>query len=129
MSDRAVSRFDLVVPGEPVPNARARRGAHGFYTPKRTSEYRERVQAAWLLAGRPSLGSQAFAVSAQFYRFSRRAADLDNLVKGVLDALNGLAFVDDAQLVCLAGVHKLSCARGDDRTELSLWVAESERSR
>ena len=39
--------------------------------------------------------------------------DVDNLVKSVLDALNGLAFQDDAQIVQLGMVQKLICA-GDE---------------
>jgi crossover junction endodeoxyribonuclease RusA len=118
-----VDRFELTVPGEPVPNARARAGAHGHYTPRRTVEYRERVQATWMVAGRPSLGDAPFVLSASFYRSSRRECDLDNLVKGVLDALNGLAWADDRQLVCLSGVHKFTVAAVEARTELGVWVS------
>jgi Holliday junction resolvase RusA-like endonuclease len=121
----AVDNFTLVVPGEPVPNARARRGAQGsFYTPRRTSEHRERIKAEWLLAGRPSLGDAPFAMSASFFRSSRRAADLDNLVKALLDALNGLAWDDDAQLIALSGVHKLEAPQSEARTVIKAWSAE-----
>jgi Holliday junction resolvase RusA-like endonuclease len=115
-------RFDLVVPGEPVPNARARQGRDGrFYTPAPTGEYRERVRQAWMLAGRPWLGCQPIAVSATFHRASRRAADLDNLLKGILDALNGLAWGDDAQVVCFAGVHMRAADEHGPRAFLSAW--------
>ena len=39
--------------------------------------------------------------------------DVDNLIKAVLDALNGLAFQDDKQVVQLGMVQKLICA-GDE---------------
>ena len=117
-------RFDLVVPGEPVPNARARQGrAGGFYTPADTREYRERVRQAWLLAGRPCLGDEPIAISATFHRASRRAADLDNLLKGLLDALTGCAWDDDAQVVCFAGVHRCEADEDGPRTVLAAWVA------
>ena len=119
-----VDRFALVVVGEPVPSARAGRNGHRSFLPARNAEYRSRIQAAWMMSGRPSIGDRRFALSASFYRSSPRAVDLDNLVKALLDALNGLAWVDDARLVCLSGVHKLSCAKGDDLTRLSVWVAQ-----
>lgn len=119
-----VERFTLLVPGPPVPLERARSGAHGHhYLPRRSVEFRERVQGCWLAAGRPSLGSQPFSLSVMFHRSSKRGADLDNMVKAICDSLNGLAFADDSQLVCISGAHKVACARGADRSELSLWVA------
>ena len=125
MSASTTDRFELSIPGTPIPTARARRGRSGWYTPETTLEYRDRVQTAWMLAGRPSLGSASFALSAQFYRASRRPADIDNLLKGLIDALNGLAWGDDSQLVCLAGVHKLACGPGEDHTNLAVWVSRS----
>lgn len=47
-------------------------------------------------------------------------ADLDNLVKLVLDALNGLAWEDDRQVVTLRA-HVL---RGSDRAETVIKVEE-----
>ena len=32
---------------------------------------------------------------------TRRYGDIDNLMKGVMDALNGIVFVDDAQVIKL----------------------------
>lgn len=117
-----VDRFELTVAGEPIPNARARRGQGGhFYTPERTIEYRARVQAAWMAAGRPTIGTSRFVISALFYRSSARAADLDNLLKSVTDALNGLAWQDDRQLVCISGAHKLTAPKPEARTVLTVW--------
>jgi len=118
-----VDRLELVIPGEPIPNARARRGRSGWYTPAATTEYRERVRQTWMIAGRPSLGALPFAVSAQFYRAGRRVADLDNLLKSVLDALNGLAWADDAQAVCFAGIHRLEADEQGPRTVLTAWCS------
>jgi crossover junction endodeoxyribonuclease RusA len=117
----------LTIAGEPVPNGRARKGRNGYYTPSDTREYRERVRQAWLLAGRPCLGSEPIAVSATFHRASRRVADLDNLLKGLLDALNGLAWDDDAQVVSFAGVHRCDADEDGPRTVLAAWrVAQTE---
>lgn len=55
---------------------------------------------------------------------ARANADLDNMVKSCLDALNGLAFADDRQLVCLSGCHKLPADADGPRAEIELWTAE-----
>ena len=112
----------LTIPGKPVPLQRSRTAKGRHYLPRRSGAHRQLVQAEWLAAGRPSLGDSPFVLSARFYG-AHAFADLDNLVKAVLDALNGLAFTDDRQLTCLAGVHKLPRDAGGDRTELDLWKA------
>lgn len=113
----------LTVPGRPVPLGRARTAGRRHYLPARSRRFREVVETTWLAAGRPSLGAATFALSARFYG-AHPNADLDNLLKAILDALNGLAFVDDRQLVCLAGVHKFAADARGARTELDLWIAE-----
>jgi Holliday junction resolvase RusA-like endonuclease len=116
------ARIQITVPGIPVPLARHRAGRHGTYLPKRSRVYRELVQAEWLAAGRPSLGAAPFAMSARFFGVNPRS-DLDSLVGAVFDALSGLAFADDSQLVCLSGCHKLPADADGARTELELWRA------
>ncbi len=106
--------------GRPVPLARSRNGRGGHYLPGASCEYRDLVQAEWMTAGRPTLGAEPFSLSARFYG-ARRNADLDNLVKAILDALNGLAYRDDSQLVCIAGAHKLPVDPEGPRVELELW--------
>jgi hypothetical protein len=47
-------------------------------------------------------------------------------VKGLLDSLSGLAFTDDKQATCLAGVHKRWAAPGEGaRSELVIWRVRS----
>lgn len=140
-----MERFELVVPGEAVPNERARRGAGGrWYTPSATLEYRKRVQAAWLQAGRPSLRAAPVTVSASFYvsrppshfgtgrnstliRGAHAAklppGDVDNYLKGVLDALNTRAWGDDNQVVTLSGVSKFWADADGPRTVIRAWRA------
>ena len=83
--------------------SRTSRGRH--YLPRRSRVYRELVQASWMAAGRPYMGAVPFTLSARFYG-ARANADLDNLCKAILDALNCLAYDDDRQLVCIAGAQK-----------------------
>jgi hypothetical protein len=96
--------ISLVIPGKPVPLDR------------------ELVQSEWMAAGRPSLGSAPFTLSARFYG-ARADSDIGNLVKAVLDALNSLAFADGSQCVCLSGCHKLPIDTDGARAVIELWSA------
>jgi Holliday junction resolvase RusA-like endonuclease len=141
-----MSRTVITVPGNPMPTERARRGARGrWYTPGRTAEYRERVQQAWLLAHAQSFEDAPLSVSAQFYiarpkthyGTGRNAhkikpsatrilppGDVDNYLKGLLDALQGLAFNNDRQIVCLSGVNKhWATSSIGPHTTIDLWEA------
>jgi Holliday junction resolvase RusA-like endonuclease len=112
--------MSIVILGKPVPLQRSRTSKGRHYLPARSKAYRELVQASWLEAGRPSLGTAPFAAAMCFYGANARA-DLDNLVKAVLDALNTLAYTDDSQLACLAGCHKLPVDERGARAEIDLW--------
>jgi Holliday junction resolvase RusA-like endonuclease len=134
----------LTVPGAPVPLERARVGNGRHYLPPRSVEYRERVQTAWMQADRPNLGDVPLTVSARFY-IARPAShhgtgrnadtlkataiatippgDIDNYCKAVLDNLSTLAFTDDRQVVCLAGIHKTWAPQDQARTVIDLWAA------
>lgn len=72
-------------------------------------------------AGRPSLGAELVTLSARFYRSDKRRLDLDNLLKGLLDALKGCLFEDDSQVIRFADVslHRSP----DERTEVKVWRA------
>lgn len=87
---------------DPIPLSRPRFSKGRAYLPERSRKYREAVQSV----ARQVLTSQDFSfkeeISCQlkFYRrfkpTSRRFGDLDNLIKAVLDSLQGLLFDDDA---------------------------------
>lgn len=108
----------LTVPGRPVPKARPRVGAGGrVYTPRATREYEERAAWAARAAGmRPLAG--LVAVRAVFY-LSRRAGDLDNYVKALLDGLKGAAYGDDSQVAALEA-RIISCPPGEERAEVEV---------
>lgn len=116
----------LVISGRPVPLQRSRTRSGRHYLPARSRAYRELLQASWLAAGRPCMGAAPFALSVRFYG-ARANADLDNLLKSVLDALSGLAYDDDRQLVCIAGAHKLPVDERGPRAEVDLWQAGPDR--
>lgn len=137
----------VVVPGNPVPWARARRNGKRYFTDPTVAGHAEQVRNAWITAGRPHIpAGVACSLSARFHlarpadhwgtgrnigqlRPSAPSApvgrpDVDNYVKLVADALNGHWWADDSQIVCLAGVHKLYVLPGEEpHTVLEAWPA------
>lgn len=135
----------VVVPGNPVPWARARRKGKRYFTAPEVAAHATVVRQAWMAAGRPHLPQGvACTLSARFHLArpedhwgtGRNAGqlrpsappdpigrpDIDNYVKLVADALNGHWWHDDSQIVCLAGVHKLYVAPGEQpRTVIDAW--------
>lgn len=58
-----------------------------------------------------------------FFRPDRQRIDVDNLLKHVCDAANGVLWVDDTQCTAIAGVIGLD--RDDPRTVIAVGVHES----
>jgi Holliday junction resolvase RusA-like endonuclease len=86
------------VPVEPVPKARPRYGLRGrMYTPRRTAVFEKMVAvyalSACLREGKGVLTEPVWV--AIVARGLRRNADLDNVIKSVLDAMRGIVYVDD----------------------------------
>lgn len=114
---------------EPTPKGRPRLGRYGnTYTPAKTKAAEEAIQWAW--HGKPMEGP--LRVSLRFYfkrpknclaTFKPTRPDIDNLVKLVCDALNGLAWKDDGQIVLLEA-YKLYVSCGEPRIELSIKELE-----
>lgn len=92
--------YMLSVPGEPVPKGRPRvYNGHGI-TPKRTLEAENNIRRRWISQYpnmQPLTGD--IHISIDFYMPDRHVKDWDNLAKLVTDALNGIAYADDRQIV------------------------------
>jgi crossover junction endodeoxyribonuclease RusA len=115
-----VIRF--TVNGNPVPKKRPRKGRGGhFYTPGATREWEEAVGWAYKEAGGQMLEGD-IAVSCWFFRGDRRRADIDNLLKSVLDGLNGVAFEDDDRVVHMSAWKDYDAE--NPRAEVELEVME-----
>lgn len=100
--------IDVVVEGRPVPKERPRVARGRAYTPKATAAYEDTV--AWTVKGKyPGLkvdpdGEWRLAVT--FMLGDRRRRDLDNLVKAVMDGLNGIVWQDDSQVVTIRAAKR-----------------------
>lgn len=104
-------QVSFTVIGPPQPKQRARRGKDGdWYTPKRTVRYERAVRGAALGHFRrswPLDGNYRVSVAAFMPDEIRR--DADNVLKSVKDALNGIAWHDDSQVI------EATCSKALDR--------------
>lgn len=84
-----------------------------YYASQQNLAYQLREQ----MNGRPPLVGQV-GFSVVFTR-TKRLADLDNLIKAVSDAANGIAWADDRQVRCIEA-HLQS--GNEDVTTLKVWT-------
>jgi len=90
--------YKVVVKGKPVAKQRPRLVGTRVYTPKETHDYEALVRTAARRAGvKAIVGSVSLSVS--FYMPTKHHVDVDNLLKSVMDGLNGVAYEDDTQVV------------------------------
>jgi crossover junction endodeoxyribonuclease RusA len=111
------TRFSLTIPGNPIPKARPRVVDGRAFTPSRTKEYealvREYARVAW---GNREPWAGPVALTMLFFRATAHRADLDNLVKAVTDALQGVVYDNDAQVAILHAERYID--RDDPRVEI-----------
>lgn len=117
----------IIIDLPPVPKARPRMSNGHAYTPERTRQYENAVK----LIARTQIkrvSSGAIRLSIHFYLLRPKSAknanlrplkrpDIDNLAKAILDALNGIAYEDDKQIVEL---HLYKDYSERPRTEIEL---------
>lgn len=116
----------FTVPGAPVVWKRARRNGRRYFTDPKQAEYQERVRAAYrdnafgiwgpetalrvrlvfYLQIPPSWSRAKWesACSGELLPIGRRSGDVDNYTKAVADALNGVAYTDDAQIAVFTAI-------------------------
>jgi crossover junction endodeoxyribonuclease RusA len=93
----------IELPGEPRSKERPRLGKYGnVYTPVATAGYERSLGWAAKIAmqGRKPLEGP-LRVTVTAFVGGRRRVDIDNVAKCALDSLNGIAYLDDAQVVDL----------------------------
>lgn len=144
-----MSGIHFTVPGPPVPKARARThtNAHGYtsaYTPEKTVEATAEVAknahykaSLPLLVGPVALVVDCYlpvprswpayrhkgAVEGKERPYGGQTGDVDNYLKLVADAINGIGWIDDCQVV-EATVRKFYSDR--PRTEITVAPTEED---
>jgi crossover junction endodeoxyribonuclease RusA len=72
---------------------------HGnTYTPAATRAYEQHVKWSALEAGIEKIDGPV-SMTLEIFWPDRRRRDLDNAAKAITDALNGIAYIDDSQIV------------------------------
>jgi crossover junction endodeoxyribonuclease RusA len=111
-------KHSFVVYGNPVPKGRPRLGRYGnVYTPRRTKTWETIVGWAYREGNGPFFTGD-LSISYRFYMQDRKRVDHDNLEKAVTDALNGIAYEDDSQIVHWEGWKLID--RGNPRVEVEI---------
>lgn len=114
-------KYGITIQGEPVPKGRPRLGKGKTYTPEKTRQYENMVKLIYMhkhgatieqLAGEqlrmtiraffgiPKSKSKKLKQSMELNETRPiKRPDVDNIIKVVADALNGIAYADDSQIV------------------------------
>lgn len=117
--------IEFTVEGRPVGKQRPRltsyNGETFVYTPKKTEDYEQLIA---LMALRARNAVQIFAPLADKVRVSMKwfsgpkgkQPDIDNVIKSVLDGMNGVIYIDDRQ------VSAIDCTKYITKFNEHLWV-------
>lgn len=132
----------FTVPETPIAKARPRVTRHGTYTPKKTKDYEQLVQICCRnkykdkpLEGPIRIDINLFMLipkRTSKVRIRRKISkeilptkqpDWDNMAKSITDALNGLAYKDDKQIV---EAHIYKYFSDDPRAEVEISQIDKE---
>jgi len=135
--------IDFIIKGNPKSKGRpvfsTKGGKIRAYTSKKTSSFENLVKLrAQKVIEKPF--KKGVGLSIKFYLsrpkrliwktkpmpliFCYRRPDIDNLVKAIVDGLNGIAFKDDAQIVKLYCEKYYHSGDGSPQTTISIWEEE-----
>lgn len=120
--------IDLVIHGKPVGKARPRFSRRGnkvvTFTPRETQIYEQNIKALAQVAmlGKAMLEGPVKVTITAYFSHKKKTGwhisrpDIDNVVKAVLDGLNGVVFTDDAVVAQLVA----SKHYGEERVEVQI---------
>ena len=124
----------FIVEGKPTGKGRPRFGRYGTYTPQKTVNYENLVKFSYLQVTNDKLVNCPIKIKIKAYFEPPKSTskkkykelmgqpyikrpDIDNIVKAILDGLNGIAYTDDNQVTKLE-VQKLYSDKA--RTEVEI---------
>ena len=125
-----ICKFEVL--GPPQPKERARACANGKHiTPKKTRRYERLVgDIARLCCPRGWPLDGTYRVEVRAYFADRRARDVDNVAKAVLDGLNRVLWRDDRQVTRIASEKYVDSARPRIEVQVELLAqVEVQRRR
>lgn len=98
-----ITSLKLTINLEPVALGRPRVTARGTFLPKRSQQFREDFQMLLRASFHEQPLTAPLSVTLHFYKpvktIAPKFGDIDNLEKAVLDACNGILWLDDRQIV------------------------------
>lgn len=123
--DVTVPLLRCVVPGEPASKERPRlvlsaSGKPHVYTSRKTAAAEQRIASYAVAAGCRPVADVHLGVKVTFHVKRLGARDTDNLVKLLLDGLNGVAWNDDRQVILLLAQQRLCL--DSPRTEFEVFT-------
>lgn len=124
-----VARF--TVNGEPMSKARARVVNGRAFTPERTRRAEEVVGWSFRASARgwTPRKDRSYGVVALFFAKTRQRRDVDNMLKLILDGLNGIAWDDDTQVVEVSGRKSFVDDADHARTEVLVYEVPHDPGR
>ena len=119
--------ISFIVPGRPVPKGRPRVVRGHAFTPAATVAAERKIALIARIAGARPIGGPVSIRAIFIFADRRTRGDVDNLSKLALDALNGVAFKDDRQVVRLyatiaEGPKPFTAITITPVTEETLWT-------
>lgn len=119
--DIPTTLLQFIVDGQPVAKQRPRTrrtrgGKYRTHTPKKTKDYEASVaqSARIALGSKPRFGDKdKLSVSITIWRDNAIRADIDNIVKSIMDGMEGIVYKNDSQVLELyARLHRKSDKAG-----------------
>ena len=118
----------------PIPAPRPRVSRHGTYNPAKYTNYKKLIQAK--IRGFTYLGNVPLkctlvfvfkrAKSCKNNKYSMPSGDIDNLQKGIFDAMEGILYKNDTQIVSVNAIKKYG---DEDSVEVKIETLNFEDSK